>query len=155
MCSSDLGELRDLDDGYLAAAELMQAADVFGRAFQPSEAEELYFLELLRGADAGERPAPAAVPEPIREARGLAAANAVREYGRDLRQWADEVDPAAEDALERLGDHVKRVRALGGDVDPRTADALVAVTREVGAYCRNGDESALATATDRLDRLTT
>ncbi|WP_135820777.1 DUF7117 family protein [Halostella litorea] len=147
------GDLRDLDDGYLAAAELMHAADAFGRAFQPSEAEELYFLELLRGADAGERPDPADVPESIRETRGLAAANAVREYGRDLRQWADDLDPAAEDALERLGDHVRRVRALGGDVEPRTGDALVAVARDVGAYCRNGDENALATATDRLDRL--
>jgi len=149
------GDLRELDETYLAAAELMHAADVFGRSFQPSEAEEIYFLELLRGADADERPDPADVPESIREARGLAAANAVREYGRDLRQWDDDADPAAEDALERLGDHVRRVRALGGDVAPRTADALVAVVRDIGAYRRNGDEGALATATDRLDRLET
>ncbi|WP_323190507.1 TFIIB-type zinc ribbon-containing protein [Halostella sp. PRR32] len=147
------GELTDLDDTYLAASELQHAADVFGRSFQPTEREELYFLELLRGADAGERPDASTVPESLSEARGLAAANAVREYRRDLRQWHDGDDPAVENTLEMVGEHEKRIRALSGSVDPRTADMLVEAMRGIAAYVRDGDELALANAQDRVDRL--
>jgi hypothetical protein len=147
------GELVDLDDTYLAASELRHAADVFGRSFRPSEVEELYFLELLRSADAGQRPDSNDVPESMRDARGLAAANAVRAYRRDLRQWNDGADPTVENALETLGEHEKRVRALSGDVDPGTADALVETMRDVARYVRDGDELALTNAQDRLTRL--
>lgn len=147
------GDLRDLDETYLAATELLHAADVFGRSFQPSDDEAIYFLELLRGADAGERPDAADVPESMYDARGLAAANAVREYRRDLRQWYDGDDPAADDALETLGEHVKRFRALSGGVDPRSAETLVAAARDLARYLREGDELALTNARDRLERL--
>ena len=146
------GDLRDLDDTYLAATELLHAADVFGRSFQPTDDEAYYFLELLRGADRGERPDPVDVPESMREARGLAVADAVKQYRRELKRWHDGDDPAAEDALESVREHQKRLRALGGDLDPGTAEALVAATRGLARYLRDDDEVALANARDRLDR---
>jgi len=148
------GDLRDLDDTYLAATELLHAADVFGRSFQPTDDEEYYFLELLRGADRGERPDPVDVPESMREARGLAVADAVKEYRRELKRWYDGDDSAAEDALESVREHQKRLRALGGDLDPGTTETLVAATRGLARYLRDDDEVALANAQDRLDRLT-
>ncbi|ELZ50201.1 hypothetical protein C464_02863 [Halorubrum coriense DSM 10284] len=57
----------------------------------------------------------------------------------------------ARDTFERLRDRVARVDALGGDVPPATADALVEAADAVGAYVRTGDESALATANERID----
>lgn len=155
------GDLEDLDDGYLAAAELVQVADVVGRAFDPDEAEELYLLELLRGADAGERPDPGEVPESMRAARGLAYANAVREYRRELREWLDDRGeddrarevPAVRESLSMLDDRVRRVRALEGDVDPRSVERLVDAARELAAALRDGDEDALLAARDRLERV--
>lgn len=150
----DAGELRPLDDTYLAAAELLHAADLVGRSFAPSDEEELYFLTLLRGADFGERPAPDEVPESMREARGLAAAEAVRDYRGDLRTYLDD-DPegALAQVLATLDDHVRRVRALGGDVPPADTERLVRAADDIGRYVRDGDEGALAAARDRLDRL--
>ncbi|NHN48445.1 TFIIB-type zinc ribbon-containing protein [Halostella sp. JP-L12] len=147
------GDLQDLDDTYLAANELLHAADLFGRSFQPTDEEEYYFLELLRSADRGERPDPVDVPDSMREARGLGVADAVKEYRSELRRWYDGEDPAAEDALEGVREHQKRLRALGGDVEPSTADALAAAIRDLARYLRDDDELALTNARDRLDRL--
>jgi hypothetical protein len=150
----DAGDLRPLDDTYLAALELVHAADLVGRSFAPTEAEELYFLSLLRGADFGERPDTNEVPTSMREARGLAAADGVEAYRSDLRAFLDS-DPErpVTEVLSALDDHVRRVKALGGDVEPREADLLVAVVRDLAHYLTERDESALATARDRLDRL--
>ncbi|PSQ18541.1 hypothetical protein BRD00_04415 [Halobacteriales archaeon QS_8_69_26] len=155
------GELLDLDDGYLAAAELLHVADVVGRSFDPDDREELYLLELLRGADAGERPDPGDVPDSMRAARGLAYANAVRDYRRELREWLEDRDeddrarqvPAVRETLGQLDDHAKRIRALEGDVDPQTVERLVLATRDLAEALRDGDEDALATARDRLARI--
>jgi uncharacterized Zn finger protein (UPF0148 family) len=148
------GELRSLDDAYLAAAELMHAADLVGRSFQPDDAERLYFFSLLGGADEGDRPASEEVPDSMREARGLAYADAVEEYRRDLRTWdRGDLDDPARSVLDRLGAHVRRTRNLQGDVDPSTAERLVTVARELHTYVTAGDETALARARDRLDRL--
>ncbi len=151
------GDLVDLDDGYLAAAELLHAADVVGRRFDPDEREQLYLLELLRGADRGERPVVDAVPASMRGARGLAYAGAVDEYRRQVRTWLDDRDgdpaPAAREALGALDDHVRRVEALDGDVDPDTVERLVTAARDLADGLRDGDETALARASDRLERL--
>jgi hypothetical protein len=150
----DGGELLPLEDGYLAAMELRTVADAVGRARSVDDEEEIYFLSLLRGADHGERPGPGDVPESLRDSRGLASANAVREYRADLRAYLDEhVDEFARDVLELLGTHVKRIRALDGDVPPAEAERLVEAARELGRYLRDGDEGALSRAEDRLDRL--
>jgi uncharacterized Zn finger protein (UPF0148 family) len=152
----DAGELQPLDDVYLAAHELKHVADVMGRSYDPTADEELYYLSLLRGADRGDRPAPEDVPDPIREARGLAYTDAVQAYRRELGTWIDDQDdpmPAVGGALASLGDHVKRIRALQGDVSPEMAELLVKAARNVGEAARWDDEDALARCRDRLKRL--
>lgn len=149
------GDLLDLDDTYLAARELRHAASMIERGLAPAEDEEFYFLTLLRNADDGERPDPADVPESMREARGLAYANAVNAYLDDLRSWMDERETPADagSVLETLRDHVKRMRALDGDVAPENADRLVDAANELAEYLRSGDEDALEQARAHLSRL--
>lgn len=171
------GDLLALDDTYLAAQELRHAADVVRRGLDVSDDEEWYFLELLRSADAEDgptRPASDEVPASMHPIRGLAAADAAGEYRTEMSDWLDDrpatsadgaeaaddavaetgVDPqAARDALETFETHVKRVRALEGDVEPATADLLVAAARDVGRYLQRGESDALASARDRFDRL--
>ncbi|WIV67297.1 DUF7117 family protein [Natrialbaceae archaeon AArc-T1-2] len=149
------GKLRPLEDDYLAAIELLHVADVVARARTLDEREELYFLALLRDADRGERPPIEDVPETLRAARGLAYANAAREFRRDVRTWADDRDleSTAQATLELLGDHVKRIRMLDGDVSSRTAETLVEATGELTAGLERDDEDALERARERLDDL--
>lgn len=150
----DGGELLPLDDTYLATMELRTVADAVGRRARVSDDEEYYFLTLLRGADQGERPDSDEVPKSLRDSRGLAYANAVREYRSDMREYLDEhPNPPAQNPLEVLGEHVKRHRALEGDVPSGRAELLVAAARDLGRYLADDDEGALATARDRLDRL--
>ncbi|MFB6118724.1 TFIIB-type zinc ribbon-containing protein [Halosegnis sp.] len=150
----DGGRLQPLSDTYLAAAELRSVADAVGRATRVDDEEEYYFLSLLRGADDGNRPNPAAVPESLRDSRGLAYATAVESYRDELRTYLEEYpDTAAADTLGRLRGHVKRARALDGDVPLEESESLVAVAREVGRYLVDGDETALARAAERLDGL--
>ena len=56
----------------------------------------------------------------------------------------------ARDAFEGLRDRVTRADALGGDVPPAAADALVAAANAIGTYVRTGDEAALATAEELI-----
>lgn len=152
------GDLRELDDAYLAARELAGVADAVGRARAISDDEEWYFLELLGGADAGERPDAADVPESMRAVRGLAYANAVRSFRRDARRWLDATEdpPAPERArqvLLALDEHAKRVRALQGDVPAEDAEALVAAAQALGAYLRAADPDGLDRAREHLDSL--
>ncbi|MFC4543552.1 TFIIB-type zinc ribbon-containing protein [Halosolutus amylolyticus] len=148
------GDLRDLDDTYLAASELLHVADVLERDIRLEEREELYFLSLLRDADDGERPPHQEVPATIRAPRGLAYATAVQEYRGDVRTWAEDrsLTTAERGALETLGEHAKRIRMLDGDVDPRLAERLIEATRDLANGLR-GDELAFAQAQDRLDGL--
>ena len=148
----DAGELRSLDGVVVAAAELRHAAGALGRALVASEDEERYFLALLAGADDGERPEE--VPESMRSARGFGTADVVEAYRSDLSAWLNEhPDPAAEELLGRVRDHAKRIRALDGEVTPGEADRLLSATRELGTYLRDGEETALARARERLERL--
>jgi len=148
------GELRPLDDAHLAARELAHVADVVGRSLDLADDEELYLLELLRGADRGERPAADAVPDSLQAARGLAASEAVRQYGREVRDWlAEHPHPEVDAVLTDLDQHARRIGALQGDVAPATAERLVAVTGDCWRYLVEGDETALPAARDRLDRL--
>lgn len=151
------GRLAALDDAYLAAAELRYVADVLARIrpHERTDEGELYFLELLRTADGGERPGVGEVPETLRMARGLAYAEAVREYRRDVRSWLESRELADDErgALDELGEHVTRIRMLDGDVSARTAERLIETARDLGAALREGDEIALARAQERLETL--
>ncbi len=148
------GTLRELDDTYLAANELRHVADIIGRDVLLEEREELYFLSLLKDADRGERPPQSEVPASLQDARGLAYANAVREYQRDIKTWAADrsLSTAERSMLETLGEHVKRIRMLDGDIDPRLAERLVEATRDLANGLR-GDEVAFTQAQARLDDL--
>jgi hypothetical protein len=87
-------------------------------------------------------------------ARGLAYANAVRDYRRDVVTWLDDhPDPEARRTLGALVDHVKRSRALGGDVPLSTSDSLVNAARELSVYLVEADEDSLVSARNRLSRL--
>ena len=147
----DGGTLRPIDDAVLAAHELLQVMDLYGRTRDPTDADERYLLALLRGADDGERPPPEEVSSTWTEARGLAYANAVDDYRRDVLGWLDDrPDPEARRTLGTIRERVKRVQALQGDVSPTEAESLVRATREVGRYLIDGDEAALASARERL-----
>lgn len=147
------GDLRPLDDTYLAARELLQATDVFVRERDPTNAERLYVLTLLRDADHGERPATDEVPASMTAARGLAYANAVDEYRSEISSWLDgDPNPEASKTLGSVRDRVRRTRALQGDVPLSTSETMVAAMRDLYAYLVDGDLDALATARDRLAR---
>jgi len=150
----DAGELRRLDDTYLAAQELAHVGRLLRRRLDVDEAEEFYLLSLLRGADQDDRPAVDEVPESLRSGRALAYAEAVDAYRSDLRAVLDErPDPAASQVLGPVGEHVKRIRAIDGEVPPEEPEALVRAVRGVADYLLDDDEAALAEAADRLDRL--
>ena len=153
------GELVAFDGRRVAARELANAVDVLGRTrtFENEDAVEFYVLELLRGADAGDRPPAADVPAAMHGARGLAVADILERYRRDVREYLEttdcEVVPAVKDVLTGLESHQKRVQALQGDVDPRDADALYEAARGLNDYLREGDESAVVEAAERLRQL--
>ena len=148
----DGGRLRPVDDTVLAAAELLHAVDVFERTRgTPDDAVQLYLLGLLRGADAGDRPATESVPESMADARGLAYAEVLDRFCTDLGTWLDDhPDPAAGRVRETLDTHVRRVQAVYGDVPPAESETLVRAAREIASGLTNGDEAALATARERL-----
>lgn len=148
------GELRDPDDTYLAARELLHALDVFVRRRDADEETELYVISLLNGADRGERPAPEDVPPAMSAARGLAYAESLNAFRRDFSTWLEgKPNPEARRTLSTLGEHLKRVEALQGDVPVERSETLVRAARELAAYAREDDESSLANARDRLSRL--
>jgi len=131
----DAGELLLLDDTFVAATELRHVGAELSRELRRSEAEELYFLDLLRGADEGERPPAEEVPDAFRSAYGLAVADAVGDYQRDLRTYLDDhPHPEARSVSGSVRDHRKRIEALDGDVDPKDAERLLHAARDVGKY---------------------
>ncbi|MFC7325686.1 hypothetical protein ACFQMF_14000 [Halorubrum rutilum] len=115
------GELLPLDGTYLAARELLEAVDCYDRLRDPADADREYLLELLAGADDGDRPATAAVPERLREARGMAAARAVDEYRSDCLSFLDELSEGTGGGSEADGSTVSVDGDDGDDGDdPRS-----------------------------------
>ncbi|ELZ98312.1 hypothetical protein C439_16045 [Haloferax mediterranei ATCC 33500] len=148
------GELLPLDETSLAAHELLHAVDVVARSNRPSDDEQLYVLSLLRGTDEGDRPASDEVPDSMTDARGLAYAEAIDAYRRDLSTWLDDhPDPEARKTLETLSNHLKRVEALEGAVSLSESESLVRATRDIYTALADDDLDALASARDRLAAL--
>jgi hypothetical protein len=145
------GELQPFGGTHLAAAELRRVGTTLGRVMDITDDEELYLLGLLGGADSGERPTPAEVPETLHPERGLAVAASVDTYLSDLRQVRGNGEPELDRVLSAIRPRQKRIEALDGDVDPVAAERLVRAVRDVSRYWREGDETALARAGDRLE----
>jgi uncharacterized Zn finger protein (UPF0148 family) len=144
------GELQDLDETYLAASELRRVGTTLGRLMQIDDAERLYFYELLRGAAEGDRPAPEDVPETFSPERALAVAASTDVYVGDLRRVYGEREQAADSVLSAVTGRRKRIEALDGSVEPSEAEQLVRALRDLSAYLRRGDETALARAQERF-----
>ncbi|WP_416841134.1 hypothetical protein [Haloferax sp. DFSO52] len=148
------GELQPLDDTTLAAHELLQAVDIVARSNRPTDDEQLFVIELLRGADNGNRPDPASVPASLAAARGLGYANAIEAYHHDVSTWLDEhPDPEARTTLGTLSNHLKRVEALEGDIPVSESETLVRVAHDIYIYLTADDLDALASARDQLSSL--
>ncbi|WP_281195218.1 hypothetical protein [Halorubrum sp. F4] len=140
------GELRRPDSTYLAARELLEAVDVYDRLRDPTDADREYLLTLLAGADDGERPESSAVPESMREARGMAAARTVDEYREDLSAFLDELERRGPESDEpesdesAIGDSVGNTVTVDADptttdpttTDPTTTDSIVNPADRVG-----------------------
>lgn len=150
----DAGELKPLDATYVAAVELRYVAAELARSMRVEEDQELYFLSLLRGAEAGERPPAAEVPDSLVPARGLATATVVDAYRRDLAHYLDDhPDESARRTLGQLVDHKKRIEALDGAVQIETTAVVLQTLIDLSHYVALDEESALATAQERLDGL--
>ncbi len=149
----DTGQLQIPGDTYFAAMELQYVASELTRRIDVDDAEAWYFNELLR-ADEGRRPSPDEVPHTMRSMRGLAYANAVNEFRTDIRTYLKEhPDPIVSGTLEQLHRHIKRIRALDGNVDPNESERLVTIARDLGRYLSDGDESALTHAEKGLETM--
>jgi len=144
------GELQPLGETYLAAAELRRVGTTLGRAMRVTDQEEAYFLSLLRGGDRGERPGPEAVPGTLAPERGLAAAASVDAYLTDLGRATGDRDADVDRVLSTVTAHRKRIEALDGDVAPAESERLVRAVRDLSAYVRENDETALARAGERF-----
>lgn len=146
------GDLQPLPDTYLGAAELRRVASTLATRLRVSDSETAYFLSLLRGVDRGERPAPEDVQETFQPERGLAVTASVEAYLSDLRRvLPEDTEPEVSRVLSTISTHRKRIDALDGDVPPTDAERLVLVTRDLSAYLREGEESALARAGNRFE----
>jgi uncharacterized Zn finger protein (UPF0148 family) len=144
------GALQRLDETYLAASELRRVGTTLGRLLQIDDCERLYFYELLRGAARGDRPAPDDVPETFWPERALAIAASTDVYVRDLRRVYEEREQAVDRALSAVTGRRKRIEALDGSVEPAEAEQLVRTLRDLHAYLRDGDETALARVQERF-----
>lgn len=147
----DAGELRPLDDRYLAAAELRAVGDHLTATMEPDPAAEAYFYDLLAAAPDGGRPEAEAVPRSLRGARGLAVAECVGDYRRAVARWlADRDREGSVPELGQLATHERRMLALDGEVEPQVAETLVAAARDLGTAATEDDPAARERATARL-----
>ncbi len=130
----DEGHLQPPSDTYLVARELLEAVDVYHRTRVPTDTEQLYVLNLLKGADEDRRPAPSEVPESLYPARGLAVARTIELFREDLTDYLeDNPNQEAREISGRLRERAKRIDALQGTVDPVAAEKLVRATRDLVA----------------------
>lgn len=139
------GELLPLDSTYRAVRELLEAVDLYDRMRDPTDAETHYLLDLLAGADDGERPDATAVPETLRRARGMAAVRAADEYRTDVLAFLDELRASEEVADGASGTDGGRA----GDDGSRENDEAAATIAVEGVDA----VTRIAPARDALERL--
>jgi len=131
------GELAPLDATYLAAQELLEAIDCYHRLRDPTDRDREYLLNLLAGADDGDRPDAAQVPDSLREARGMAAVHAVNEYRSDTLVFLDELasserashDHDSTDDAETVSDAATTISVMGDDAAARIGPARTVLER--------------------------
>ncbi|MFB6111482.1 MAG: TFIIB-type zinc ribbon-containing protein [Halobacteriaceae archaeon] len=151
----DAGRFRPLDEVFVAAHELRRAARTYDRMLRPDDEDTAYLLALLSGAPDGDRPDSETVTDRLRPARGLGAATAVDAYLREFATWRADAQtaPGLDGPLGRLRAHVRRIKALDGDVPVADTDRLVGAARALGEYASSGEESDRETAVGHLDAL--
>ncbi|QKG93706.1 hypothetical protein HPS36_12840 [Halorubrum salinarum] len=149
-----LALLAGADDGDRPAAEEVPTALREARGMAAVRAVEAYrsdALDFLDELEAGAEPTEDETDaDDATDADDETDADDAPTVTVDGSDPEDRIAPAR-DAFERLRDRVTRVDALGGDVSPTTADALVDAAAALGAYVRTGDEESLRTATDLID----
>lgn len=157
------GELRRLDDQFLLAHELLEiAADHRrqGRSSPRSDAALGYDLSILDAVIRNGRPPdPDEVPRERHRHRGLGHSLALGSYLRDLKAWLETnegTDDGPRVLIGEIEEHLRRIEALEGDVEPREVDGLVhavrAIRRHVLAEGRSNDRDHVASLLDELDR---
>ncbi|ERG89250.1 MAG: hypothetical protein J07HX5_01406 [halophilic archaeon J07HX5] len=137
----DAGVLQPFTAQYAAAAELRRAGRTAGRLSSLETDEQRYLLALLRGADRGDRPSPADIPDSFHPERGLAVAASVETYLRELQRVVVPDDQLAR-ALATITTRRKRIEALDGAVEPTAAEQLFETTQTLYAAV-NGDNTPL------------
>lgn len=147
----EAGVLQPLDGSVLAASELRRVARTVSLSMRLDGEEELYFLELLRVADQGDRPAPADVPRTLAPERGLGVASTLEMYLDDLRRVYGEREEDVDRILSAVTGRRKRIEALDGNVEPSESEQLVRTVRDLSAYLRTDDETALARGLERIE----
>lgn len=138
------GDLRPLEDAYLAAAEIRHVAHELRRVTPArpggGQFDPPYVRVLFEAAEEESWPPAEAVPDVMAGPRGLGVADAVGDYHDAMKRWVDETEPGVTivGRLDRLDSHVRRLDALDGSIDPGTADQVVAAARAIGEYLRTG-----------------
>lgn len=147
----DEGHLQPPSDIYLVARELLEAVDVYHRTRTPTDADRLYLLDLLVGADEDRRPAPTEVPENLYPARGLAVARTVELFREDLTDYLeDNPNREAREVAGRLRERAKRIDALQGAVNPTETEELIRAARDLVANLEGVADIPITTIQDRL-----
>ena len=162
LAGADDGERPPTDEVPTALREARGMAAVRAAEAYRSDAldvlDELDFLDEPEAGDepeADDEPEAGDEPEADDEQGGTEHLDAAGNDGSPT-VTVDGDDPGsrvapARDAFERLRDRVARADALGGDVPPATADALVEAADALGEYVRTGDEAKLEAANGLLD----
>lgn len=141
------GDLRSLTDAYLVAHEVRHVAHHLRRSMTTGlggeDVDLEYVKRLFEAANEGSRPPAEAVPEAMTGPRGLAVADAVSDYHDALKSWVDTTDVAVDidGPLEQVDNHVRRIQALEGTVEPEQADQLLEAVRAIGTFLQTGTEN--------------
>ncbi|XGI84437.1 hypothetical protein ACEU6E_04095 [Halorutilales archaeon Cl-col2-1] len=112
----DAGELQPPSPEYVMAAEVTEIANgLLTSRGDVDDEEREYVIDLLRGIESGEPPAPEERPSSLDSYHALAVARLVDEYSKEIRRYArmNETDVPSE--IETARDKAKRTQATSGE----------------------------------------